>query len=158
MGAGPGQAGGAGHGGAPGAALPVELATRRIVDYSEPGLDAAYALAAALIALPPAPAPPEVLPEAPAAPLSYLADLVEQPTQSESLTHEQQRQIVTQLESGLRSADPDERQGAQYVLDRLSSRDDLYADVDRRLGELGAAGQNTDKPTAPGPTSWKRKT
>jgi hypothetical protein len=44
---------------------------------------------------------------------------------------------------------PDERQGAQCVLYRLRRRDDLSADVDRRLGKLGVAGQNTDKPTGP---------
>jgi hypothetical protein len=87
-------------------ALPFELATRQIVDSCEPGLDAANALAAALTALPPAPARPEVLPEAPKAPLTYLTELVEQLTQPKSLIHEQQRHLVTQLESGLRSADP----------------------------------------------------
>ncbi len=132
-------------------ALPRELSTRQIVDYSEPGENAAYALAGALISLPPAPARPEVLPEPPLAPLSYLTDLVELVVQREPLTHEQQRQIVTRLQPGLRSADPEEQEGARYILDRFSRRDDLYADIDRMLDAFGMKAQNTEKPIQPPP-------
>lgn len=104
-------------------ALPRELATRQIVDWTEPGPDAAFALAGALMALPLAPALPEVLPEGPPAPLSYLSDLGEQVSQSEPLTHEQQHQILTQLLPGLRSADREEQQGARYLLEKFSGRE-----------------------------------
>ena len=132
-------------------ALPREISTRQIVDYSQPGMDAAYALAGALATLPPAPALPEVLPEPPATPLSYLTDLVEQVAQSAPLNHEQQRQIITQLQSALRSADPEEQQGALYILEKFNSRDDLYADVDRSLGQLRMEGNRGDTPIAPPP-------
>ena len=67
-------------------ALPRTLSMRQIVDYSQSGREAAFALAGALGTLPPAPPPPEQLPEPPPAPLSYLSDLVEQVGQPEPLT------------------------------------------------------------------------
>ena len=58
-------------------ALPRTLSMRQIVDYSKSGRQAAFALAGALVTLPPAPQPPEQLPEPPPAPLSYLSDLID---------------------------------------------------------------------------------
>jgi YVTN family beta-propeller protein len=127
-------------------ALPRELATRQIVDWTEPGADAAFALAGALMALPPAPAQPEVLPERPPAPLSYLTDLGEQVAQSEPLTHAEQHRIVTQLLPGLHSADREEQQGARYLLERFSCREDLYADVSHMLDLIDLAGRDTTQP------------
>jgi len=127
-------------------ALPRHFSVRQIVDYSEPGQEAAFALAGALATLPPAPALPEDLPEPPAAPLSYLTDLVDQVSQPEPVTHEQQRQILTQLQGALRSADPEEQRGAHYILDTFSRREDLYADVDRTLAEWGVTDQETHGP------------
>lgn len=118
-------------------ALPRELATLQIVDWTEPSPDAAIELAGALMNLPPAPTPPEVLPQRPEAPLSYLTELGEQVSRpSGCLPHEQQRQIVIQLQRGLHSVDPEERQGALYLLDRFSRRDDLNAEVDKTLSPL----------------------
>ena len=130
-------------------ALPRTLSMRQIVDYSKSGREAAFALAGALATLPPAPPPPEQLPEPPPAPLSYLSDLVDQVSQPEPLTHEQQRQILIQLQPALRSADAEERRGGRYVLEMFSKRDDLYADVDRTLAQLGLAEHDTQPPTAP---------
>ena len=120
-------------------ALPLTLSTRQIVDYSKPGKKAASALAGALGTLPAEPPAPEQLPEPPPAPLSYLSDLMEQVGQPEPLTHAQQHQILIQLQPALRSADPEEREGGRYVLKMFSSRDDLYADVDRTLAQLELA-------------------
>ena len=60
-------------------ALPRRFSTRQIIDYSDPGLRdrAAIRLAGGLATLPPAPQLPEPLPDPPAAPLSYLIDLVD---------------------------------------------------------------------------------
>ena len=116
-------------------ALPRTLSMRQIIDYSQSGREAAFALAGALGTLPPAPPAPEQLPEPPAAPLSYLSDLVEQVGQSEPLTQQQQHQILIQLEPALRSADAEERRGGRYVLEMFSRRGDLYADVDRTLAQ-----------------------
>jgi hypothetical protein len=131
-------------------ALPRHFSVRQIVDYSEPGQEAAFALAGALANLPPAPAPPEDLPEPPAAPLSYLTDLVDQVSQPDPLTHEQQHQILTQLQPALRSADPEEQRGAHYILDTFSRREELYADVGRTLAEWGVTDQATRGPITTG--------
>ncbi|MDH6247511.1 LpqN/LpqT family lipoprotein [Mycobacterium sp. OTB74] len=120
-------------------ALPRNLSMRQIVDYSQSGREAAFALAGALGTLPPAPPPPEQLPEPPAAPLSYLSDLVEQVGQSEALTQQQQHQILIQLEPALRSVDTEERRGGRYVLEMFRRRGDLYADVDRTLSQIDLA-------------------
>jgi tetratricopeptide (TPR) repeat protein len=130
-------------------ALPRTLSMRQIIDYSQSGREAAFALAGALGTLPPAPPPPEQLPEPPPAPLSYLSELVEQVGQREPLTHELQRQILIQLQPALRSADSEERRGGRYVLDMFSKRDDLYADVDRSVAQLGLTDRDAQRPVAP---------
>ena len=129
-------------------ALPRTLSMRQIIDYSQSGREAAFALAGALGTLPPAPPAPEQLPEPPAAPLSYLSDLVEQVGQSEPLTQQQQHQILIQLEPALRSADAEERRGGRYVLEMFSRRGDLYADVDRTLAQMDLADHDTETRSA----------
>lgn len=119
-------------------ALPKSLSTLQIVDYSDPGRRdrAALTLAGALAALPATPAPPDPLPVPPEAPLSYLTDLVDQIARPDSIDHERQRQLVSRLETALRSVDPEERRGGSDILQRFRGRDDLYADVDRALTQL----------------------
>lgn len=114
-------------------ALPTHLSRRQIVDYSNRDQRAALMLAGALNNIDPAPPLPEPLPESPAAPLSYLTDLVDQVSKSEALDHELQRRILTKVEVALRSVDTKERRGGRDILARLRARDDLYADVDRAL-------------------------
>jgi hypothetical protein len=120
--------------------LPRRYETAQSVDYSDPApaarAQAAINLAAALFALPKAPPIPDPLPAAPAAPLSYLTELDYQVAQPENLNQEQQREVLKKLEPALRSFDPKERQGGRRILDRFSGRDDLYADVDKRINEL----------------------
>lgn len=116
-------------------ALPQDLATRQIVDFSKRGEEAAFALAGALAALPPTPALPAVMPDAPPAPLSYLTELLTQVTQEVSLTLEQQREIVDKVEPALRSTDTNERRGGLEVLEKLTARDN-YASVQRRIDLL----------------------
>ena len=128
-------------------ALPSTLSMRQIVDYSKSGREAAFALAGALATLPPAPPLPEQLPEPPPAPLSYLSDLVDQVSQPDPLTHEQQHQILIQLQPALRSADREEREGGRYVLEMFSKRNDLYADVDRTLAQVGVGDHGQPPPT-----------
>lgn len=134
--------------------LPRELSTRQVVDYSVPGEDAAFALAGALVGLPPAPPLPSPMPTPPPVPLSYLTDLVEELSATE-LTKAQQRRILDQLEPGLRSADPEERSGARQVLELVRGRDDLFADVERRIDALyaghGESGKKHQEPATPAP-------
>ena len=122
----------------PPTALPSRFARRQIIDYSQPAQRdrAALQLQGALATLPPAPALPDPLPEPPAAPLSYLTDLIDLITQANVLDHDQQHQVLRQLEPALTSFDPLERQGGRDILERFGRRPDLYADVDRAITRL----------------------
>lgn len=141
-------------------ALTPRLARLQVIDYFDPALRErnALTLAGALAALPPAPPLPEPMPAPPAAPLSYLSNLAELVSGPEPLDHEQQRQILFQLESALRSVDLSERQGGLDILERFSSRENLYADVDRRLTALRASTPlaSPSQPATP-PSSAPRK-
>jgi hypothetical protein len=108
------------------------------VDYSvrEDRDRAALTLAGGLATLPTAPPLPDPLPEPPAAPLSYLTDLIDLVTEGKALDHDQQRHVLNQLEPALYSVDPEERQGGHDILEMLSGRDDLYADVYRTINRL----------------------
>jgi len=138
----------------PPTALPSRFARRQIIDYSQPAQRdrAALQLQGALATLPPAPPLPDPLPEPPAAPLSYLTDLIDLITQTSALDHDQQHQILHQLEPALTSFDPLERQGGRDILERFSRRPDLYADVDRvitRLRQLSDQPAWADFPSHP---------
>jgi hypothetical protein len=119
-------------------ALPRRYSRRQIVDYSEPANRdrAARRLGGGLLSLPPSPPLPRPLPRPPAAPLSYLTDLIELVSTRAALNHDQQRQVLQKLEPALRALDPEERRGGRAVLEKFSSRDDLYADVYRGITEL----------------------
>jgi hypothetical protein len=119
-------------------ALPGRFSIRQIVDYSEPGQRdrAAVILSGGLAIMPSAPPLPEPLPPPPAAPLSYLTGLVDLVSDPDALDHEQQRQILIKLEPALRSVDPEERRGGRAVLERFSSRDDLFLDVGQSIDRL----------------------
>jgi TIR domain len=134
----------------PSQALPLRFSRRQIVDYSETANRdrAALILAGGLAALPAAPPLPEPLPEGPSAPLSYLTELVDRVSTPGFLDHDQQRQVLFQLEAAVRSVDPEERRGGRDILERFSSRDDLYADVDRMITWLKeSAAPETDAKT-----------
>ena len=74
---------------------------------------------------------------------------MDQVAQPEPLTHEQQRQVLIQLQPALRSADAEERRGGPYVLEMFSRREDLYADVEHSLAQLGLADHDTRPSMAP---------
>jgi uncharacterized membrane protein HdeD (DUF308 family) len=126
----------------PPTALPSRFARRQIIDYSQPAQRdrAALQLQGALATLPPAPPLPEQLPEPPKAPLSYLTDIIDLITQPTEIDHDQQHQILHQLEPALTSLDPLERRGGRDILERFSARRELYADVDRALSRLRSLG------------------
>jgi hypothetical protein len=139
----------------PGTTLPRRILVRQIVDYSDSSMrdQAALRLAGALACLGPPRPLPQPLPEKPAVPLSYLADLIEQASQAEPLDHDQQHQILARLDQALRAADPEERRGGRDTLERFSTRSELFADVYRRIEQLrgpdnsGTAGRSgTDQP------------
>jgi hypothetical protein len=72
----------------------------------------------------------------PEPPLSYLTGLTDLVAAPNPIDHQQQREIIRQVEAALRSADRQERSGGVEILEKFSRRDDLYADVDRTVKEL----------------------
>ena len=128
-------------------ALPSDIATLQIVDFSEPGEQSLADLARALLAAPDAESLPDPVPPDPEAPLSYLTDLVDLVSSSRELTKSEQMEILFRLERGLESSDHDEREGARQVLQRMRNRDDLAASVEKTIDLL--AGEQL--PSVPGP-------
>jgi len=135
-------------------ALPGDIATVQIVDFSSPGEQALADLARALLAAPGPPPLPQPLPADPEPPLSYLTDLVDLVSSPRELTKSEQMEIVLRLERGLQSSDHDEREGARLVLARMKNRDDLAASVERTI-DLLAREQVPQVPAdrPPGPTA-----
>jgi hypothetical protein len=129
-------------------ALPTDVATLQIVDFTQPGEQALTDLARALLASPDPKPLPDPLPADPEAPLSYLTDLVDLVNSPRELTKSEQMEIVCRLERGLESPDQDEREGARQVLQRMKSRDDLAASVEKTIDLL--AGEHIPS-TAPAP-------
>ncbi len=132
-------------------ALPGRFSKRHIVDYySDPKARdrAALSLGGGLATLSAAPPLPDPLPDPPDAPLSYLTNLIDQVTQPQPLDHAQQRHILNQLEPALYSADPQERRGGHDILELLSSRDDVYADIYRTINRLKDMDAPTSAPSA----------
>ena len=129
-------------------ALPSDIATLQIVDFSQPGEQSLSDLARALLAAPDAEPLPDPLPPDPDAPLSYLTDLVDLVSSSRELTKSEQMEILFRLERGLESSDHDEREGARQVLHRMRNRDDLAASVEKTI-DLLAREQVPSVPAAP---------
>jgi TIR domain/Domain of unknown function (DUF4190) len=131
-------------------ALPSRFSTLQIVDYSDAAQRdrAALMVAGGLTALPPAPDLPDPLPDPPATPLSYLINLIDLVSDQTVLTHDQQREVLIQLERALRSFDPEERRGGHDIYQRFGNRQDLYADVWRNLQELKALREPSPSPGA----------
>jgi TIR domain len=96
-------------------ALPRRFSIRQVVDYSDPPArdKAAIRLGGSLATLPPAPPLPHPLPESPEAPLSFWTGPIDLASQPGDLDHDQQHQILNQLEPALRSVDPEERRGSR---------------------------------------------
>lgn len=117
-------------------ALPARISARHIIDYAEPGHRSALALASALAALPPVCPLPVPLPSPPAAPLSYLTELVELAQQRTALTNDEKSAVLERLDVALRSVDPVERQGACDVLHLVLSRADLTVEERARADRL----------------------
>lgn len=137
-------------------ALPTDLATVQIVDFTTPGEQALAELARALLAAPASVPLPDPLPEDPEPPLSYLTSLVDLVTSPSELTKSEQVEIVSQLERGLRAPDPDERDGARQVLHRMAARDDLASSVEQTIRML-EKDQTPAPPSAPALTHAPRE-
>ncbi len=118
-------------------ALPPDLSSLQIVDFT--GSDFNHEAATLIRALNRRPPPrplPVPMPPLPPAPLSYLSNLHERINAHRGLTYADQLAIVDQLDSALRSADVDEREGGVALLSRLSQRRDLFAGTARQIERM----------------------
>lgn len=129
--------------------LPSALAQIQYVDYRREDKDALKALSRAFAFLPPPRPLPDPLPEAPAAPVSYLGSLKEQ-LEVVSLSFDAQTGLLLRLKHGLREAKDTEH--VRILLKQFQSRPDLYAriasEIDALLTEDQAASRA--RPVEPG--------
>jgi hypothetical protein len=118
--------------------LPTRITALQIRDYSDAGARAltALRLAGDLAALPTAPPLPDPMPEAPPAPMSYLAGLVDEISGQTFIERDRQHQIVSELEPALRSRDAEERRRGRALLETFRASTYLFADVRDRIDWL----------------------
>jgi len=126
--------------------LPPSLAQIQRVDYTAQDKRAFATLLRAFSTLPEAPALPEVLPEAPPVPASYLFDLktaIDEPGQMEaSRQDELLSELRGRLDSGHSQAD------VLALTQRFRQRNDLLLRVDRQLAEFETELQAGSHPVA----------
>jgi len=120
--------------------LPPDLAPLQAIDYTAPGPNAAFELAGALYALPPARPLPDPLPDPPPVPISYLSGLSDR-VRAATLSLDDQLAVVARLRTALER--PRERQAASELLEAMRQRTDLYhapaLEIDKLLRERPAA-------------------
>ncbi|MFI7543450.1 TIR domain-containing protein [Actinoplanes sp. NPDC049599] len=126
--------------------LPPDLAPLQLVDYTNAGPLAAFQLAGAIAALPPAPPPPNPMPLPPAVPLSYLNGVANR-VRAENLSLEDQLALVAVLRVALDR--PREHAAALELLQALRKRRDLYYAAWKELEELSRRNWTT-RPTGVG--------
>lgn len=119
------------------ALLPSDLVSEQFVDFTHPSYETAFMLAGAISRLPKAPPVPEVLPEPPPVPMSYLNEISGRVYGGQVLTMDEQLAIVGRLRQALQV--DEDRETAVRLLRRFKSRQDiLYAtarEIDTTLAE-----------------------
>jgi hypothetical protein len=113
--------------------LPSLLARIEVVDCRQPDMNSAFALVAALAALPAPQALPQPLPEPPPIPVSYLSGLKER-SQATTLSLDEQLALVGLLKVAL--GRESEREDAEEMLRSLQNRNDLYQVSAREIRSL----------------------
>lgn len=115
------------------ASLPPNLSELQWVDYCQRNIEALKSLQRTLRRLPKAPPLPDPLPDAPPAPISLISRLREK-IDSDSLTRQDQIQLVFELRQQFRSGDTAKE--ITDLLQRLKKRDDLFATVSQDIDDL----------------------
>jgi TIR domain len=140
--------------------LPQDIARIQVIDYSEPGEEAAFGLVGAILGLPKPGPLPEPLPDDPPVPTSPFGSLVDRIAEPD-LTMDAQLEIIGRLDAALGPvAAPHDRQTAIELLRRMEERPDLFAAASRQIEKIRARlaadaipGQRA--PAAPAP-DWKQ--
>jgi hypothetical protein len=129
------------------------IASVQIVDLTNDNDEAIFELVGALERLPDALSLPDPLPEPPPVPVSYLTSLGEQ-LQKPSLTQDEQFLLLPKFREGLQR--PREREAVLQLMQRMRSRNDLFAGPAKELEDLfdeARRGQQQTTPmAAPPPT------
>jgi hypothetical protein len=127
--------------------LPPDLAPLQAIDYTVPGPNAAFELAGALYALPPARPLPDPLPDPPPVPISYLSGLSDR-VRAATLSLDDQLAVVARLRTAMER--PRERQAAIELLEAMRQRTDLYhapaVEIDKLMRERPAAASRPVEP------------
>ena len=113
-------------------ALPAQLSQIQFVDYRLQDRTSVLGLARAFISVQETGPLPDVLPEPPEIPLTYVATLASR-VNADELSLDEQNSLVIDLKQGLR--DPDTADDTLELIERLAQRDDLYAKIADELGE-----------------------
>ncbi len=121
--------------------LPPALSAVQFVDYRQRDPDAAFRLARAINHLPSPEPLPDPLPEPPELPISYLGRLQEQVATPATLTFEQQSALLIDLKRSLR--DPETRDDASTLIERLKKRRDLLASISKEIDDILPSTTNT---------------
>ena len=139
--------------------LPPDLAPLQAIDYTAPGPNAAFELAGALYALPPARPLPDPLPAPPPVPISYLSGLSAR-VRAATLSLDDQLALVSKLRTAMER--PREREAATELLEAMRQRDDLYhtpaVEIDKLLRERpGATAAPVEAPKVERPREERRQ-
>lgn len=116
--------------------LPPELTAIHFVDFKKRDKSALLQLVKALEALPPIQPLPTELPEPPELPISYLGSLKEQIDTSQTLSFNDQTEILFKLKSYLESNTDNEEKDVYQLLRSFNNRDDLYNKIGKEIDEI----------------------
>ncbi len=125
--------------------LPKELKMVQYIDYRAADKHAFMRLVTALDSLPKSGPLPELLPEEPEVPVSYIDELFSVIRSSDPMSFDQQASLMVKLKEKLHSES--ERQDAIKLLEKLRERDDLYSKIGNQVTDILASetGKNVRK-------------
>ena len=130
---------------------PERIANSQIVDYTTRGADQAIKLAGDLQAVQSPPALPDILPEPPPVPVSYLEPFAVRVSGPTQLSASDQREVLDFLRPIATSMeDPEEAEAAANLLRRLRARPEVTFEAATAIDEILARAADRD-PTSPPP-------
>lgn len=116
--------------------LPPELTAMQFVDFTKRDKLALLQLVKAFEALPENKPLPSVMPEPPELPISYLGSLKEQVDTSQTLSFNDQTEILFKLKGYLENNIEDDDKDVYQLLKAFNDRDDLYNKIGKEIDEI----------------------